>query len=124
MVWKQQLDVLIEHYSIKDYLFGGFSSDKFSVTAFQITGIEKKQLIDNPHNNYLLLFYQMPIPFLFAYFLFLIKISKRFFRSWYVSVLLICVACFTNSTIISLHNPIYMMIICFYLTKKTDFLEA
>ena len=123
MVWVQQITIILENYSFVDYLFGSFSSEKFSVTAFQITGYEKDQLIDNPHNNYLLLFYQMPIPFLLVYFGFLNKLRTNFNRNWFPAIMLLSIAGFTNSTIISLHNPIYIMIICFYLTNNFTSLE-
>lgn len=123
MVWVQQITVLLENYSFIDYLFGNFSSEKFSVPAFQITGYEKDQLIDNPHNNYLLLFYQMPVPFILVYLGFLTKLGSNFNRKWFPAIMLLSIAGFTNSTIISLHNPIYIMIICFYLTNNFTSLE-
>jgi hypothetical protein len=124
MIWVQQLDILINEYSFFDFLFGSFSTEKFSVNALQITGGEIEQDgIGNPHNNYLLLFYQMPIPFIIAYLTFVSKMYAHFDRNWFIVIFLISIACFTNSTIISLHNPIYIMIVCFYLTKKNTALE-
>lgn len=125
MIWLQQLEILFKEYSFIDYLFGSFSTEKFSVQALQITGGEIEQDgIGNPHNNYLLLFYQMPVPFIIAYLTFVSKLYFHFDRNWFVAVFLISIACFTNSTIISLHNPIYIMILCYYLTKKKTVLET
>ncbi len=117
MIWVQQLTILIETYSIKDYIFGNFTSESFTVNAFQLTGHEITTNYDNPHNTYLLLFFKAPLLFIIYYLKYIFMIFKNFDRKSFVIISFIAVAGFSNSSIISLGNPVYLIIIAFLLTS-------
>lgn len=118
MIWTQQLMVLWENYDFFDYVFGNFSSELFSVRAFQITGLKKDLYYDNPHNTYMLLFYRWPLLFTLLLIGFIRSVYQNYSKNMFVIVSFIFVACFSNSAIISLQNPIYIIILCYIANLK------
>lgn len=116
MIWEQQLDILWRKYSFVEYLLGGYSSRLFEVPAFQLWGEAVGTYYDNPHNTYLLLFFRMPIFFVILYTITLYLIFKNYEKKSFVIITFILVTCYTNSTIISLQNPVYIIMLTFMLS--------
>lgn len=117
MIWDQQLIYMFENYDFLDYVFGNFSSESFRVNSFQIDGREKNDLIDNPHNNYLLLFFRNPLFFVVIFVQFLYNIYKKFDKKWFPIIVLIFIGGFTNSQLLSLQNPIYFLILIYFFSN-------
>ncbi len=118
MIWVQQLEILVKTYTLKDYFFGNFTSELFSVKAYQLGGFEKNVYYDNPHNTYLLLFFKAPLLFIIYYMKYLNLIFKQFNRRTFVIISFIGIACLSNSSLISLGNPVYLIILAFLLTHQ------
>ena len=117
MIWEQQIIFMLDNYSFFDYLLGDFSSKEFSAQAYQIDGRVKDDLIDNPHNSHLLLFFRSPILYITALLIFLKNIYKKFDVNWFPIIVLIFVGAFTNSQIFGLQNPIYFLIIIYFFSN-------
>lgn len=117
MIWVQQLIIFMESYHFVDYIFGNFTSESFTVNAYQLSGSEITTNYDNPHNTYLLLFFKSPFLLIIYYLRYLILIFKQFNRRSFVIISFIAVACFSNSSLISLGNPVYIIILAFLLTS-------
>ena len=118
MIWVQQLEILVKTYTLKDYFFGNFTSELFSVKAYQLGGFEKNVYYDNPHNTYLLLFFKAPLLFIIYYMKYLNLIFKQYNRRTFVIISFIGIACLSNSSLISLGNPVYLIILAFLLTHQ------
>ena len=117
MIWEQQI-AIFNDYSVLDLILGNYSSEKFSVASYQLDGSEKPDFIDNPHNNYLLLLFRSPLLFV-TYLLFLFKVLiSNFDRRWFSVLTVILIGCLTNSQLISLSNPIYILTILYFITKS------
>jgi len=117
MIWVQQLGILENTYTTLDYIFGNFTSQLFTVNAFQLSGSEITTNYDNPHNTYLLLFFKAPLLLIIYYIRYLKLVFKQFSRKSFVIISFIAVAGFSNSSLISLGNPVYLIIIAFLLTS-------
>ncbi len=116
MIWKQQIEILIANYDLIDYLFGRYSTGLFEVQAIQQWGELKEEFHANPHNTYLLLFFRSPFLFVIFFTIFFIAQFKKFDRSTFPVILLIFLSSFTNSSLIGLGNPIYLMTLIYLLT--------
>lgn len=116
MIWEQQIIIMLEKYTFYNYLFGGYDSEVFSIPSLQLWGEETGNYYDNPHNSYLILFFRSPILFLVYYFSLVIKILSRFRRKEFVLVVYVLIICYTNSTILGLQNPIYILFLVHILT--------
>ena len=120
MIWNQQLDILWSNYSIKDYIFGNFSSELFSVQSFQIHGgMRKDYFIDNPHNSYLYLFFRSPLLFAMAVIFCFIRFWKRFDLKWWPVIIVILTGALTNGQLLTLQNPVPLIVLIFYLCGRT-----
>lgn len=117
MIWDQQLVYMFENYDFLDYVFGNFSSESFRVESFQMDGRMKNDLIDNPHNNYLLLLFRNPLLFVVIFFQFLYNIYKKFDKKWFPIIVLIFIGGFSNSQLLSLQNPIYFLILIYFFSN-------
>ncbi|WP_219017775.1 hypothetical protein [Shewanella algae] len=113
MIWVQQIDVLLNNYDVIDYIIGNYDVELFKVPTYQLTGAETGNFQSNPHNTFLLLLFRSP----FLFVLFSLWISYLFTskvdRGYYIPILFVMLACFTNSSIFSLENPIYLVVIIF-----------
>lgn len=123
MIWDQQLVYMFENYDFLDYVFGDFSSENFRVQSYQIDGRIKDDLIDNPHNNHLLLFFRNPLLYILVFYHFLINIYKKFDRQWFPIIVLIFIGGFTNSQLLSLQNPIYFLILIYFFINNNTIHE-
>lgn len=118
MIWVQQLDIMAEHYSFLDYIFGRFTTAEFTVPTYQLGGEETGGDSLNPHNNYLLLFFRSPFMFILFAIIFLIAQYKSYSKQTFPVVLLLFLAALTNSSIIGLGNPVYLFYIIFIMLEK------
>lgn len=111
MIWSQQLELFLSNYHLFDYLFGHYVASEFSVPLFQMDGSEAGSDEFNPHNNFLLLLYRSPIWFLVSMIMFFIAHHKSYSKYTFPIVLNIFLAALTNSSLISLGNPVYLVIL-------------
>lgn len=124
MIWEQQLNILFDNYTLMDYIFGNFSITNFEVPHYQLWGqIRGDEYHANPHNTYLLLFFRMPLLFIIFLGTFLFLIYKKYNQKSFAIIFLIFLAGFTNSSIISLGNPIFIIIITYLLSQKRNKIE-
>jgi len=124
MIWVQQLEIFFNTYTVKDYIFGNYTSDLFSVKVFQLNGFEKNETYSNPHNTYLLLLYKAPVLLFIYYINYLKLIFTGFERKSFVIISFISIACLSNSSLISLGNPVYIIIITYLLSRKNQSFES
>ncbi len=113
IIWEQQIVILLYEYQWYDYMFGSFNVDMFNVPTFQFTGAETGKSQSNPHNTYLLLFFRSPLLTLGLMWLLFINMYKRVDRKYYMPISFILLACYTNSAIISLENPIFIYLLVY-----------
>lgn len=118
MIWVQQLEIFYNQYNYLDYIFGNFTSELFSVQAFQLDGSEVTTNYDNPHNTYLLLFFKSPLLISIFYLIMIKMIYFNFNRKTFVIISFILIAGFSNSSLISLGNPVYLIILAYLLTHQ------
>jgi hypothetical protein len=119
MIWEQQLKILLSEYDFFDYIFGRFSIQLFEVPHYQLWGqLRDDGLYGNPHNTYLLLFFRSPLLFIIFFVLFVIFNYINFERKKFTIIFFIFLAGFTNSSIIGLGNPIFIMVLTYLLTQK------
>ena len=114
-IWEQQVFILLTEYKWSQYIFGGFNVELFSVPTFQITGAETGNMQSNPHNTYLLLLFRSPLLTVVGLYLLFINMITKMDKKYYVPISFILLACYTNSAIISLENPIFIYILVFSL---------
>jgi len=124
MIWVQQLKIFSNTYSIRDYIFGHYTSELFTVKAFQLNGYQKNDTYENPHNTYLLLLYKAPVLFIIYYLNYLKLIFTGFERKSFVIISFISIACLSNSSLISLGNPVYIIMITYLLSRKNQSFES
>lgn len=124
MVWLQQLDVLFTSYDLYDYIFGRYSIDLFGVQAMQVWGEEKDVIMSNPHNTYMLLFYRSPLLFVMFLIIFFIAVFRRYDKFTFPVLFVIFLSAFTNSSIISLGNPVFLMSVVYFLTEAYSMPKA
>ena len=118
MIWNQQLQILLNNYNIMDYIYGNFSSELFSVQAYQMDGsLRRGYFIDNPHNTYLYLFFRGPLLFVMVLLMVLRRLRVEHDSRWWPVILVIFVGALTNGQLLTLQNPIPLIILIFYLVK-------
>lgn len=121
MIWEQQLRILLNEYSMFDYIFGRFSISLFEVPHYQLWGdIRPDGLHGNPHNTFLLLFFRGPILFILFFCYFLVAVARNHNQKSFLIIFTIFMACFTDATIVSLGNPIFIIIITYFLNSDYE----
>ncbi|MFB2118254.1 hypothetical protein [Parapedobacter sp. 2B3] len=120
MIWEQQIPTMLKSYNISDYIFGGYNSKLFSVAGTQLWGSDTGTFYDNPHNTYLLLFFRSAFLFVLFYSTLLIAVFKNFNRKHSVIILFIMLVCYSNSSIISLQNPVYIISLTYLLINYKE----
>jgi len=119
MIWEQQVDILLKEYNLFDYIFGKYSVEFFGVPHYQFSGDRRGyEFHGNPHNVYLLLFFRSPILFIIFLFIFIIANYINFERKKFAIILIIFLGGFTNSSLVSLGNPIFIIIITYLLSRR------
>jgi len=116
-IWVMQTDIMLTTYDIYQYIFGGFQVDKFSVPLMQFWGAETGRFASNPHNNYLLLFFRSPLLFIYMMLVFYWCSLKYLNKRYYLLFSFILLACYTNSSLISLENPVYIYLFIYLLLE-------
>lgn len=114
-IWVAQMKVMVENYSVLNYLFGGFDAETFAVPLMQLSGLDTQRLSMNPHNNYLLLFLRSPLIFLAVLLIFYWQCFKNLSSNYFFLFTFILIAAHTNSSLIGLENPIYIYILIYFL---------
>ncbi len=120
MIWEQQFNIMLKEYQLVNYLVGGYDTATFEVPALQIWGQSTGEYYDNPHNTYLLMLFRSPLLFVVYYIVLVCQAIIRYKRNEFVIVLFILIVCYTNSSIISLQNPVYIFAILFLLVSKQE----
>lgn len=120
MIWLQQIEVFFENYNLSDYLFGGYHPERFAVTALQIWGQETGSYYNNPHNTFLLLLFRSPFLFAVGIASFVKLQYSKFSRKEFPILFIVFLSGMTNSSIISLGNPIYILTIAYVLLNKKE----
>lgn len=121
MIWEQQLFILFNNYTFFDYIFGNFSISLFEVPHFQLWGeIRQDGLHGNPHNTFLLLFFRNPLLFIIFFIYFFISVIKNHQQKRFFVIFIIFMSCFTDSSIISLGNPIFILTLTYLITYNYD----
>lgn len=116
MIWDQQLHILSSNYGVWDYIFGNFSSELFSVQSYQVDGsLRKDYFIDNPHNSYLYLYFRSPLLFALSFVIVMRRIWSKYEARWWPVVIIILVGALTNGQLLTLQNPIPLIVLIFYL---------
>jgi hypothetical protein len=128
-IWVMQTDIMLNTYDIYQYIFGGYRVDKFTVPLMQFLGGETGRFAANPHNNYLMLFFRSPVIFIYSLIVFYWCSFKYLSAQYYLLFSFILLACYTNSSLISLENPVYIYLFIYFLlsgkkTKKTIILRS
>ena len=119
MIWVQQLDILFDTYTLFDYIFGKFSISLFGVPHYQLWGaIRGDEFHGNPHNTFLLLFFRAPLLFLIMFIIFIYTVFSNYNQKRFTVIFILFLASFTNSSIISLGNPIFLIILIYFLIYK------
>jgi len=124
VIWEQQIFILLTEYQWFDYIFGHFNVDLFSVPTFQISGAETGVNQSNPHNTYLLLFFRSPLLAIIALILLYINLIVKMDKKYFIPTTFVLLACYTNSALISLENPIYLYVLVFAILGCTPHLKA
>lgn len=118
MIWDQQLQIFYSNYRISDYILGNFSSELFSIQAFQTDGsLKKGYFIDNPHNSYLYLLFSSPFLFAIALSMILRRLWINYDARWWPVLVVVFVGAVTNGQLLTLQNPIPLIILIFYFVK-------
>lgn len=110
MLWGQFINVLSDNYGIMNYVFGGYEAELFLVPAYQENGDFSGRYIANPHSDILFLFLKWPLAALLYFLLFFYMLFKSASKKYAVVVLYILLVSVMNSDIISLRNPVYLIV--------------
>ncbi len=113
VIWEQQIVILFSEYEWFHYIFGGFNVELFNVPTYQVSGSETGRSQSNPHNTYLLMFFRSPVFMLLSLSLLILSMMTKMSEKYYVPISFILLACYTNSAIISLENPVFLYVIVF-----------
>jgi len=124
MIWVQQLEIMVNNYTFLDYIFGRFSAAEFSVPTYQLEGAETGGESLNPHNNYLLLLFRSPFLLVLFAVIFLVAQYKSYSKYSFPVILLIFLAALTNSSLIGLGNPTYILLLIYVLLEKPNNIVA
>jgi hypothetical protein len=107
-MWTQHLEVFLETLSLREFFFSTYD-DRYLVRVY---GFQAET--SNPHNSYLLLLYNSVIGFLILTYLFLKRASNISNSRWKTLIFFILVAAVTNSKIIGLGNPVYIILTTYF----------
>lgn len=108
LIWTQHVEIFLESLNLKEFFLTTYSDERYNIKVY---GHERSTF--NPHNSYFLLLYNSVIGFLFLCYLFLKKafyVSNDRFKT---IIFFILVAAITNSKVIGLGNPVYLILIAF-----------
>lgn len=111
MIWEQQIMVLLTDYEWYDFLFGGFDMERFRIPSYQLTGEATGRDLSNPHSSYLLILFRSPLLAFGLAVVSIVAFATSLRKEYFISVSFILLACYTNSSIISLGNPVYLYVI-------------
>jgi|GEM_PF-2633695 hypothetical protein len=107
LMWTQHFEIFWNTLTLKEFFLTSYD-DRYIV---QVYGHERDTF--NPHNSYFLLLFNSAIGFLTLVYLFLKKslhVSDNRFKT---IIFFILVAAITNSKVIGLGNPVYLLLIAF-----------
>lgn len=119
-IWVMQTDIMLNTYDLYQYVFGGFRVDKFAVPLVQFLGGETGRFSSNPHNNYLLFLFRSPVLFLYLLAVFYWCSFKYLPKQYYLLFSFILLACYTNSSLIGLENPVYVYLFIYFLLAEKN----
>lgn len=117
-IWVMQTEIMLNTYDVYQYIFGGYQVDKFSVPLLQLWGAETGRFSSNPHNNYLMLLFISPLLFVYMLFVFYWYSFKYLSKQHYLLFTFILLACYTNYSLISLENPIYLYLFIYLIVSS------
>lgn len=118
MIWEQQLILMFNEYHWHDYIFGGYDVSTFMVPTFQLSGTETGRFQSNPHNTFLLLFFRSPLLAVLLFMLVIWKFMKSIDAKYFIPVSFVLLACYTNSGIIGLENPVYLYVMAYAISDQ------
>jgi len=108
LIWTQQFEIFLNNLSVKEFFFSSFD-DRYIIQVYSY-----QRITYNPHNSYLLLLYNSVIGFITLCYLFIKNANTVTDRNWKTIIFSILVAAITNSHVLGLGNPIYIILITYF----------
>jgi len=109
-IWGQQINVMLENYSLSRYILGGFNNELFTVSLYQISGEELTRTTYNPHSSLLLLLFRNPFLFILTYLTYLFLIIKYFDKRKAVIAIFIFFSLMMNSSLLATGSPVFTIV--------------
>lgn len=113
-LWAQQFMIYLNDYTWHDYIVGP-GLTKLTVPFVKPDGQILHETF-NPHNSYLLLLYRSSVTSIILFILFLAYTMKTFSRRTFPLIFFIATSAITNSSLLGLQNPTYLLVILFIFT--------
>lgn len=110
VIWGQQIEIMLNHYSFVNYIFGGFNNELFNVSMYRIDGEELTKTSYNPHSSVLLLFFRNPFLFIIIYLSYLFLMIKYFERRAAAISIFIFFCLIMNSSLLATGNPVFTIV--------------
>ena len=115
-IWIEVFHRLFDKYTVLELIYGNYGENT-PFDFYHINGITQYSYL-NPHNNYYLLILRSPIISVLLFVWFLILVLKNFNRKTNPIIMVIALSSLSNSSIIGLGNPIYLIILIYLLSPK------
>jgi len=113
-LWVQQFVIFLNDYVWSDYIVGP-DLKNMTVSFVRPDGRILHETF-NPHNSYLIALYRSSIAFVILFILFLFYTAKTFNRKTFPIIFFIAISAITNSSLLGLENPTFILIMLFIFT--------
>lgn len=114
-LWVQQFMIYLNDYTWYDYIIGP-DLKNMTVPFIRPDGYELHETF-NPHNSYFIAFYRSSVTTIILFLLFLFYTMKTFSQQTFPLIFFIATSAITNSSLLGLENPTYILIILFIFTQ-------
>lgn len=111
-IWNGQIYYYVTEFSFGDFIYGPLD-ERMTATFIDGEGRLHKESF-NPHNTYLAMLFRSSVLFVIFYTLFLFSVMRRSRRSIFPIVFYISIVAYTNSSILGLQNPIYLLVLLYF----------
>lgn len=115
-LWVQQFMIYLNEYTWHDYIVGP-DLKNMTVSFIRPDGRVLHETF-NPHNSYFLALYRSSVTSIILFLLFLFYTMKTFSRKTFLLIFFIATSAITNSSLLGLENPTYILVILFIFTHS------
>lgn len=112
-IWMGQIQFYLNEFSWPDFIYGPLD-ERMTVDFIDGDGRVHKDSF-NPHNTYLAMLFRSTVLFALFYVLFLWAVARRSRKSTVPVIFFISIVAYTNSSILGVQNPVYLLVLLFAL---------